>query len=169
MRQVLQCATNVTNCDSTIPPPHHQPSQLSPSPSFLPPQCIEYNLPPSFPQQITALWNELVGIDAVKGQVLDCTGDFLPERRRRVVVNGHSFDWLEVTSGLPQGSFYGPLLFLVYIHDLPASVTFRLHKTIWDESDANRLQEDFCVSMNSYMQNPPHFKKEGTSVSSVPS
>ena len=63
------------------------------------------------------------------GIVDDCLnwiGDFLRGRHQRVVVNGEKSGWFPVDSGVPQGSLLGPLLFILYVNDIPDLVDSKI-------------------------------------------
>jgi len=55
----------------------------------------------------------------INDQLIAWVNNFLCDRKQRIGVNGEFSTSSEVLSGIPQGSILGPLIFLIYINDLP--------------------------------------------------
>ena len=103
------------------------------------------------------LWN--IGIT---GNMWYWIREYLTGRHQHVCINGCHSSTLPVVSGVPQGSILGPLLFLVYVNDLPTQALnsdlflfaddTKCLKSVSSPSDSSQLQCDldrlFAWSMN---------------------
>ena len=78
----------------------------------------------------------------VCGPVLEWTRSFLSSRRQQVVVEGVVSSWVQVLSGVPQGSVLGPLLFVCYINDMPDMITSFIYMYADDAKILNSVSGD---------------------------
>ena len=79
----------------------------------------------------------------IRGTALAWFSSYLCNRSQYVSVNGHNSNCLNITCGVPQGSVLGPLLFLIYINDLPNSSTKLTFYLFAD--DTNIYYESDCL------------------------
>ena len=89
----------------------------------------------------------------IGGSLLACFRSYLSGRKRRLVIDNESSDFLPVTSGVRQGSILGPLLFFLFINDMPNGISketslplftddLKCFCLILGRDDGDKLQDD---------------------------
>ena len=59
-------------------------------------------------------------------QLYNWIKNWLTDRKQRVVLNGSASNFKSVTSGVPQGSVLGSILFFIYINDIDDGIINKL-------------------------------------------
>ena len=83
----------------------------------------------------------------VSGQLLFLIQNLLKNQKQRTVINGQSYNWGDISAGVPQGSILGPLLFLVYINDLAVGLKCNV-KLFADDTSLFTVVEDSNIAAN---------------------
>ena len=92
----------------------------------------------------------------IRWDVLNWVRSFLSRRTQHVNVDGIFSKWVNVTSGIPQGSVLGPLLFVVFINYLPDKLKSSICKMFVDDckisrclnqENVNKLQVDLTKTV----------------------
>ena len=88
----------------------------------------------------------------ITGKLHNWVRSFLTGRRQCVTVQGCHSAWMPVTSGVPQGSVIGPLLFIIMLNDIDINIQTsivssfaddtRVMKGVRDADDISNLQSD---------------------------
>jgi hypothetical protein len=84
----------------------------------------------------------------IRGVALDWFGSYLYKRRQFVSFQNTNSSELEITCGVPQGSVLGPLLFIIYMNDLPNALQYSKSILFADDTTIFYSSENATLMFN---------------------
>ena len=102
-------------------------------------------------------------LNGVSDKLLDIITVFLDFKKQRIVLNGQYSSWSSVEAGVPQGSIFGSLLFLIYLNGLSGDLTTNA-QLFGDESSLFPIVHNMNTSTINLSGNPKQNKKLGKPV-----
>ena len=85
----------------------------------------------------------------IQGKLLSWLNDYLKDKVLKVAINGICSGAKSVNAGVPQGSILGPLLFIIFIDDIPDKIPE--HVVLYAF-----MQELNCIKAERCRNRPPH-------------
>ena len=83
----------------------------------------------------------------INGDLLKLIESYLKNRSQRVVLNSSFSEFLDIVSGVPQGSILGPLLFLIYLNDIVDNISCPI-SLFADDTSLLELQKSWGLVEN---------------------
>ena len=115
--------------------------------------------------------NKLKNQYKIDGNLLKLFVNYLQGRKQRVILDNSSSEYIDVLSGVPQGSILGPLLFILFINDIYMGLDndtniglyaddTKIWRNIYSEHDCAILQKDINTLYDWSIKNRMHFHPE---------
>lgn len=95
----------------------------------------------------------------IRGSLLKWFGSYLVDRYQATVVNGYQSKFVSVSSGVPQGSHLGPLLFIIFVNDIAQCFRFAKFSIYADDLKIYSIirNTDDCYSLQSDLDRLSHY------------